>query len=87
MPVLTCPVGVSSASVAAQIDVSGYVDHIWAALAAHRSQIGAADALERMQHDEPDMFRTEYFLLGGVRAPLRQLPVKDLFLGLFAVPV
>jgi N-acetyl-1-D-myo-inositol-2-amino-2-deoxy-alpha-D-glucopyranoside deacetylase len=69
----------SRASLAATIDVRAQATKIRAALSAHRSQVGPEMNLDQLAQNWPNIFKEEWFVLGGLRGGFPNTPVTDLF--------
>ncbi|GGR75161.1 PIG-L domain-containing protein [Deinococcus seoulensis] len=74
---------VSPCTVAACIDVRAHAAQKLAALRAHRSQTGPLSTLGTLSSAQlQPLLEQETFSLGGLRSPLPDYPVSDLFSGL-----
>lgn len=78
--------GVSEETIALRMEVSAYLPHKQAAIAAHRSQFAQRNAQMNQTPERQAFFEKflaiETFVLGGTRGPIPHWPLRDLFDGL-----
>ncbi|GGO32879.1 PIG-L family deacetylase [Deinococcus humi] len=74
---------VCDSTIAARIDIRVHAARKRAALFSHRTQTGPLSTLGTLSNEQlSPLMATETFSLGGIRSPVLQYPMDDLFAGL-----